>query len=207
MPAPADRSRHSDEELLARWQQGDLEAAGILLDRYLAKLRRFFATKVPAEADDLAQQTLMVCVEQPEQFRKESTFRSYLMGVARKQLLRHLERVAIHQRRLADFSRTSLDDLGITPSQFVRGREHEVLLNDALARIPLEYQVTMELRYFHDLPVAEIAAALEVPPGTVKSRLSRGRAALREALEDMRVSRDLRDTTLRLLDRSGESGD
>jgi len=59
-------------------------------------------------------------------------------------------------------------------------------LRDALAGIPTTYREVIVLHYFADLPVEEVAAVLQVPVGTVKSRLSRGRAALAERLGDYR---------------------
>ncbi len=57
-------------------------------------------------------------------------------------------------------------------------------VRDALARVPAAYRQVLVLHYFADLPVDEIAALLDAPAGTVKSRLSRGRAALAALLGD-----------------------
>jgi RNA polymerase sigma-70 factor (sigma-E family) len=60
-------------------------------------------------------------------------------------------------------------------------------LRDALATLPTTFREAIVLHYFADLPVDEVAAVLDVPIGTVKSRLSRGRAALAEHLGDYRT--------------------
>ncbi|MFC0528160.1 RNA polymerase sigma factor [Phytohabitans kaempferiae] len=59
-------------------------------------------------------------------------------------------------------------------------------LREAIAAIPATFREVIVLHYFADLPVEEVAAVLQVPVGTVKSRLSRGRAALAERLGDYR---------------------
>jgi len=59
-------------------------------------------------------------------------------------------------------------------------------LRDALAAIPVSYREVIVLHYFADLPVEEVATVLDIPVGTVKSRLARGRAALAERLGDYR---------------------
>ncbi|HEX2355641.1 MAG TPA: sigma-70 family RNA polymerase sigma factor [Micromonosporaceae bacterium] len=60
-------------------------------------------------------------------------------------------------------------------------------LRDALATLPQTFREVIVLHYFADLPVEEVAVVLDVPTGTVKSRLSRGRAALAEHLGDYRT--------------------
>lgn len=70
----------------------------------------------------------------------------------------------------------------------------------ALRTIPLDIQVTLELFYWEDMSVAELAQILEVPPGTVKSRLHRGRQLLREAMEQIAITPDEEASVRVLLD-------
>jgi DNA-directed RNA polymerase specialized sigma24 family protein len=75
-------------------------------------------------------------------------------------------------------------------------REEEKLLLQALRQIPLDLQTIVELYYWEQLPVGEIAVILDVPAGTVKSRLFRARDALREQLGAMDVPAQLQRTTI-----------
>jgi RNA polymerase sigma-70 factor (ECF subfamily) len=77
---------------------------------------------------------------------------------------------------------TSVCDAGGSPSQFAAVREAQAQVLDALHRLPLDLQITLELHYWEEMSVAEIAVVLEIPPGTVKSRLHRARERLREVL-------------------------
>src|SRR5262249_11744072 len=99
-----------------------------------------------------------------------------------------------------DLSITSLADLRTSPSQRVARNEEEQLLVAALRRIPLEYQIALELAYWESLSGPEIAAVLEIPENTVRSRLSRARQALREQIELLASSPAVRDQTLRTID-------
>jgi RNA polymerase sigma factor (sigma-70 family) len=172
-----------DVELYARWQAGDENAAQTLVERYYDNVVRFFRTKVGPQADDLVQRTFLACAEGG--FRGESGFRSYLFGIARNILFEFFR----GQRRDAkvdpDFSLSSVHELDPGLSTLAGARAEQRLLVAALQRIPLDIQVTLELFYWEDLSIDELAAALAIPPGTVKSRLHRGRALVREAMEKL----------------------
>jgi RNA polymerase sigma-70 factor, ECF subfamily len=73
-------------------------------------------------------------------------------------------------------------DPGATPEQMVLERERGHRIEAAMAKLPPEMRAVLVLRAYHDLDYPEIAAALDLEVGTVKSRLSRARTALREAL-------------------------
>ncbi len=70
-----------------------------------------------------------------------------------------------------------------SPSQLAAVRSEQELVAEAMRNIPVELQITLELFYWEELKVAETAAATDVAVGTVKSRLSRGRAMLKQWLE------------------------
>lgn len=81
-----------------------------------------------------------------------------------------------------DFSEQSVHDISPGVSTIAAGRSDHRLLVEALQRIPVDIQMTLELFYWEDLSVGELAQILGIPPGTVKSRLHRGRTLLRDAM-------------------------
>lgn len=172
-----------DFELWQAWRSGDAQAGTVLVERHLLTVYRFFATKVPDEADDLSQATFSACIEGAAVYRGDASFRSFVLGVARKLLLRHLEGRGLVMGGRA-VSEVSIADLVPSPSSVAAQAERREILIEALRRIPLEFQMVLELHYWEGLGTAEVAAALDVPVGTVKSRLSRARARLRDALAD-----------------------
>jgi RNA polymerase sigma-70 factor (ECF subfamily) len=171
----------SDVELLALWHDGDERAGSALVRRHFDAIHRFFSNKAYGHEDELVQQTFMACVQARDAFRRESSFRAYLFGLARFQLLTHYRK-----RRRApalDFTSRTFRDLRTSPTGTLIKHEQRRLLQQALQQIPLDQQIALELTYFEELSAVEVAEALGIPENTVYSRLRRAKAHLRAALE------------------------
>ena len=166
-------------ELLEAWRAGDGQAGNQLVESHFPAVSRFFRNKLGDDVDDPIQQTFLACVEGRDRIQGTS-FRSYLFGIARRRLYDHLR--GTYRAVEIDFSVSSLADLGTTPSQAVARNQRAQLLHTAMAQIPLEAQIALELAYWEGLSGAEIAIALEVQEPTVRSRLARARTRLREAV-------------------------
>jgi len=175
-----------DTELFEAWQAGDAEAGNVLLGRYVEMLRRFFRTRVALGSEDLVQQTLLACSESAHRFRGESSFKTYLMAIAKGQLLMHLRGQGRRAHRIGALQR-ELEDLESPVPELTLWEEHG-FISDALRRIPSELRQVLELHYWHERKIEEIARLTGVAPGTVKSRLARGRKLVRLQLE--RTARD-----------------
>ena len=77
----------SDFELLRRWREGDAEASNQLVARHYDSVRRFFEVRLTHAAEDLTQRTFLACIESLGKQQLHTSFRSYLFGVARNQML------------------------------------------------------------------------------------------------------------------------
>jgi RNA polymerase sigma factor (sigma-70 family) len=122
----------------------------------------------------------MGCVTARDRFRGQSSFRTYLFAIARNELYTFFRRLP--RREHVDFEVTSIADLRTSiPALLHRAREAEQL-RVALAELPAEQQLLLELHYWHDLDAAALAEVFDVPAGTVRVRLLRARKALREHL-------------------------
>lgn len=174
----------SDAELLEAWRVGDVEAGRALFERHIGVLSRFFRNKVGDEREDLIQRTLLACVESRDRLRHGASFRAYLLRVARSRLYDHVMRVRGGPTR-PDPLLTSVADAGLSPSLIIAKTEQDHLLLLALRRLPLELQVALELHYWEGLTTAELADVLEIPQGTVKTRLFRARKLLRDDLAEL----------------------
>lgn len=187
----------SDAELYAKWRGGDNRAGQALIERYYDPVLRFFRTKVGPSADDLVQRTFLACAE--GDFRGESSFRSYLFGIARNLLFKFFRGNRHDAMVDPDFTVRSVHELAPGPSTMVGQRVEQRLLLEALRRIPLEFQMLLELFYWEELSIAELAAVLELPNGTVKSRLRRGRTLLKEAIGHLPSSPEEKESVRVLL--------
>ena len=186
----------TDFDLLQSWRDGEAAAGRELFARHFDAVYRFFRNKVDDVAEDLTQQTFEAIVAGRDRFRGEASFRTYLFTVARKKLYSHLR--TLHRRAPAvGLGELSVADVaGPSPSRVAAGRQEQRLLLQALRRLPLQMQVALELFYWEGLSVTEIAGVIDVPVGTVKSRLQRARARLDEIITELAASDSLRQSTL-----------
>jgi RNA polymerase sigma-70 factor (ECF subfamily) len=192
-----------DERLLRAWRDGDQEAGNALVDRHFSTVYRFFRSKVDDDVEDLTQRTFLASLEGLERLRRDRDFRAYLLGIARRLLLRRFRDQAI-RGRYENPMMVSAAELGGSPSQEVAAADERRLLLLGLRRIPLDLQICLELHYWEGMAVADIAEVLGVPPGTVKSRLHRAREQLRLRIQDMHDDANLVESTISDLARWAE---
>ena len=181
-----------DLALLDRWRAGDAEAGQALFTRHFDSIYGFFETKCEAEADELTQATFLACVRAKDQFRKDSSFRTYLFTIARNELHRLLRTRARKDDKL-DFELSSIAQLVSTPgTKIARNQAHRQLI-EALRRLPVDQQTLLELHYWEDLDIAGLAQVFDAPTATIRTRLHRARKALRDQIEESAPSEVLQD--------------
>jgi len=186
----------SDFELLERWRGDDEDAGRELFGRYFDAVFRFFRNKVQDAAEDLTQQTFMALVKGRDRFRGEASFRTYVFMIARKRLYSYLRDCDRRSEPLA-LDTASVVDFGLlSPSRAVAVHQEQQLLLHALRRLPVEMQLVLELFYWEEMSVAEIAEVVEAPVGTIKSRLQRARHRLDALIVELSESEDLLQSTL-----------
>jgi RNA polymerase sigma-70 factor (ECF subfamily) len=170
-----------DGELVRRFLAGDAGAATELITRHE---RRVYAMCLrvlgnPDDAADAAQDALLAMIRKLDGFRGEAAFTTWLYRVAMNVCYDHLRRAkrrpVLRRDDDAPAPEPALDD----HADAVAGA-HDVAA--ALARVPEDFRVAIVLADVHDLPYDEIAKVLDLPVGTVKSRVHRGRIALAKAL-------------------------
>lgn len=176
-----------DVALLARWRAGDSAAGETLTRSTFPLVFRFFDTKVPTQALDLSQQTFLALVEGRGRAEIRSSFRAYVLGIARHVLIAHLRH---HYRAGFEPAEVSvleaLPDPATTPTSRVYAQQQRAHVVQALQKLALDHQVALEMHYWNELSIAEIADVLDCTPGSIKARLFRARKALQTAVAAMR---------------------
>jgi len=174
-------TKPDDLDLLDRWRAGDAPSGQALFRRHFDSLYEFFENKCPAEADELVQSTFLLCTRARDQFRGDASFRTYLFKIARRELYRVLELRQRSNARL-DFAVSSIVDLVTTPgTKLARDEDHRQLVV-AMQQLPVESQTILELHYWQDMGMAELAEIFELNEAAIRTRLHRARKALQKQL-------------------------
>jgi RNA polymerase sigma factor (sigma-70 family) len=172
-----------DAELLARWRDGDTAAGNALVRRHFDMLYRFFSGRFDEGVPDLVQHAFLGAMKAKDRLPADVNFRAYLLGIAHRLLL-----MAYRSRRRHDavFARGDASAAAqlTSPSRAIARRERQRALLVSLRDLSLEHQIVVQLFYWEDLSIDEIAAIVDVQPGTVKSRLHRARMILRQTLSE-----------------------
>lgn len=173
-----------DLALLDQWCGGSDKAGDLLLRRCFPVLYRFFINKVGDATDDLVQQTLMGCMRHRDKILDSKNLRLYMFRIARSRLYDHVRALRSRDGHIdGDLHELSVAGVGTSNTSLLGRARVADEIRDALRQLQVDLQVVVELHYWEDQTTAEIAEILEVPQGTVKSRLRRARETLQHSLK------------------------
>ena len=175
-PETMTHSLSKENFLLARWRAGDRAAGEALMSRYRPMLIGFFRRRTDENVEELVQDTLVACVRAIDQFEGRSNFRSFLFAIAHRQFLMNL------RARRARKDVPAPDYREPSPSQIFASKEEAQNVSHALRGTSFACRQVLRMFYWEDLSIEEIAKSLELPTGTVKSRLARARSMLKERI-------------------------
>ncbi len=169
---------------MAAAQAGDRAALDALLrrhhDRVFALCRRL--TGNDADASDATQEALLAIVRGLPRFDGRAAFTTWTYRVATNACLDELRR----RKRRPDPGLPEFEDAPVGGDPSIESSVSDRLaIDEALAELPSEFRAAVVLRDQLGLDYAEIAEVLGVPPGTVRSRIARGRAALAKRLGNL----------------------
>lgn len=178
----------SDEQLALGVQQGRVDALTRLVERYhdpiFAYLYRFTGGNRPL-AEDLVQETFLRVMQRIGQYRHPRPFKPWCYAIATNLARDHVKSA---DRRLTDSAvpaqMAALPTGQPSPGAIVQQRDEAAQIAAALFKLPPAHREAIILRYYQDLSHREMAAILDVPIGTVKSRLSNGLQQLKAALAE-----------------------
>jgi RNA polymerase sigma-70 factor, ECF subfamily len=181
------RPEASDEELLALARRGEEEAFGDFVRRHTATVHRWMVRAVgEGDADDMTQEVFVKAYRGLERFRGDAPPRAWLAAIADNAVKNRYRSRSRFRRIFAG----SADEEGSPepretaagPEETARAQESRRAIAEALRLLPADFRMPVVLRDIEEWSYEEIAASLELPLGTVKSRIARGRGHLREIL-------------------------
>jgi len=180
---------HADGVLVLRIRGGDLDALGELYEKYKSSIFRtaLAITRDRGAAEDILQESFLRLFSYADTLRTDVPLEPWLYRVAvnlsytwakkRKRWIRPLGGVL---DRLAA-------PLHLLPERMVESKELQETVRQAIGKLPLTHRAVVVLFYLEGLSLREIAGILEIPEGTVKSRLYYARKSLKELLSDRRA--------------------
>ncbi len=182
-----------DDALVTALCQGADDAYEILLQRYQQPVYNLVYRLMndPSDASDIVQEVFLKVFKNIGSFRGNSSLKTWVYRIAVNEAYNHRRWFSRHQRREVALGpeeglRTyadSLADNSRTPFDQAADHETFALVEAALEKLNPKFRAVVVLRDIEDLSYEEIAAVLDVSIGTVKSRILRGREALRKILE------------------------
>lgn len=179
----------TDEELLQRAQEGDALAFRALVERYEEAVAATVVGMMGPgpDADDVGQETFIRFYKSMHRFRGESALKTYLTRIAINQALKALKKRQRWNKRFfrQDDEATTLEIPDLTAGEEMGTRERRELIASALQVLTPEHRSVVVLRMLEGYDTNETAAMLDVPPGTVMSRLSRALEKLETVLKPL----------------------
>jgi RNA polymerase sigma-70 factor (ECF subfamily) len=177
-----------DHNLVQRCLQGDAAAFAGLYDRHALRVHRLLSrlTGNATRAEDLTQETFITAYRSLGTWRGEGAFASWLGGIGVR-----LYRKSLRQPHLRDAELPAEIDLPAAdsdnPLDILTRQEAGQQLEAAIAELPDAYREVFVLLWVEEMKQREVAALLELPIGTVQSRLWRAVCLLRKRLREMGV--------------------
>jgi RNA polymerase sigma-70 factor (ECF subfamily) len=176
----------TDQQLVQRAQRGDPRAFDLLVLKYQGRIGALVSRYIndPGEVEDVTQEAFIKAYRALDKFRGDSAFYTWLYRIASNAAKNHL--VAKGRRPGADatiedaegFEQADLISESSTPEAVLMSEELAQVVTEAMDALPEELRAALTLREFEGLSYDDIAAVLECPVGTVRSRIFRAREAI-----------------------------
>lgn len=173
--------------LLSECIAGNQDAIEIFVRQYETGVFRLALSIVgdPADANEITQETFLSALRSLPSYEPRKSLKAWLYTIALNHSRSHLRK-----RKVIERLKTTLTGMfrvetqkQVWPEEAIIQSEKEAALWNALQQMDERFRTVMVLRYFHELPITEIAEILSLPEGTIHSRLHTAREQLRDALK------------------------
>ena len=182
-----------EAELVSELQAGSETAFDWLVTHYHAPVYSLILSMLgdTSDAADGSQEVFLKAFRGIRKFRQGSSLKTWLYRIAIREALnhkrwfkRHLQKnVSIDAEPKEGHAAIEIEDVGATPFEQLASREIQIAVHHALQEVPDVFRTAVILRDLEGLSYDEVSEVLECSVGTVKSRILRGRRALRQILE------------------------
>jgi RNA polymerase sigma factor, sigma-70 family len=175
-----------DSQWLEQCRKGDSLAIEKMVHTYQKDVYHLALSILdnPDEAEDGTQETFLAALRGLDSFREGAAFKTWLFSIAinvcRSRLRGGKNRLRVQHILQGLFSLQSKDE---RPENTTMQKEADGELWCAICSLDAKHRLPVVLRYYHDLPVTDIAVMLDIPTGTVHSRLNHAREKLRTLLK------------------------
>ena len=182
----------TDGEILRRCLAGDEQAYRELVLKYQRQVFSLARRMVGSaeDAEDLTQETFVRMFRALDRYDPSRPFPAWLFTIATRLCIDHLRRrrvrpisMAQHDAATDEDYTLEIEDRGLRPDELAAHAEEAGRVQDLIDSLPHHYRIVVMLRHQQDLSYDEIAEALHLPLGTVKARIHRARALLKQYLE------------------------
>lgn len=179
----------SDEVLIGRIAQGDRLAMQVLFARHHVRVFRFVLRLVRNEsvAEDLISEVFLDVWRQAGRFEGRSAVSTWLLAIARFKALSALRRKP--DEALDDEAVEAIEDQSDDPEVSVQKKDTSEVLRKCLSALSPEHREVIDLVYYHEKSVEEVAAIVGIPENTVKTRMFYARKKLAELLKSAGIER------------------
>ena len=174
-----------EEELVRRSQAGDWDAFELLLERHRRVLARtaYLVTRDRESVQDVMQEALIQIWRDLPSYRPFGSFKGWILTILLNKARKHYRGKWVETVALEAAADVPGNDQA--PEEAAEREEDAQHMRQALERLKANHREVLVLRYYSELTVPEIAKALSLREGTVKSRLSRALNQLQQALSDV----------------------
>jgi RNA polymerase sigma-70 factor (ECF subfamily) len=175
-----------EQDLIARAQRGEVQAYEQLVQEYeqIAFRVAYLITHEEHEAADAAQDAFLRAYRALGSFKRGQPLRPWLLRIVTNTALNRIQAAQRRERMTERYTRqVIIENGGLSIEGLAVKREQQQRLLAAVSQLTPDQQALIALRYFLELPEAEVAEALKIPRGTVKSRLHRTLVKLREIIQ------------------------
>lgn len=179
----------SDEVLIGRIAQGDRLAMQVLFARHHVRVYRFVLRLVgdPATAEDLISEVFLDVWRQADRFEGRSAVSTWILGIARFKALSVLRKQP--DKTLDEEMAATIADPSDDPEVVVQKKDKSEILRRCLSALSPEHREIIDLVYYHEKSVEEVAEIVGIPENTVKTRMFYARKKLAELLAAAGVER------------------